>query len=119
MIPVRLNDISDRSPVKQDLFPYSFTEVRTVIEQLFDKLLVCIGDDDMRKRFDFTFKVISTPNSPKDNSISNLSVTSADVLTTKLLIFKNIKEKLGKIFLNTENTNEMYKQALEFIKEKM
>ena len=120
MIPVRLSDTLDKSPpVKQELFPYSYTEVRVIIEQLFDKLLACIGDDEMRRRFDFSFKYGIGSKSPSGISNDSFSPSSADVLNTKLLIFKNIKDKLSKIFMSTENTNEMYKQALEFIKDKM
>ena len=72
---------------------HNVTEITKTIEGLYEKLLICLGNDEMLRKFNASFK---NKGFGKEDGLLNKLKT--DTFKSKMLMIKSIKNKSFNLF---------------------
>ena len=98
-----------------ELIPLNTDEVNKLFEKLYDKLHICLSNDKMRTKLekspkmDFSDSYLNISRSPRsDNGFQD-----------KIDLLKFIKNKIGDIFKNFDNKQQLFDLIMNSLKQKV
>ena len=100
---------------KYEMVAYSVQEVRSIIGKLYEKLLICLDNDEMKAKFNKSFK--EKPEPVQLSRSTSLTRNSGDVFMMKIDLYRAFKERVNKVFMRADQLPQMHRSLIVYLKE--